>query len=667
MKRLLKGLFFLALLITVGMLTQVPSYSYIIFPACVALSTLIILFAFGYIKFVLKKNIFIWAIMLIFFIPITSAPVFAADAAAKVDRARATEMERYISNNTDKICSLIDELGNTSDAAKDRMYDPKMLEIAQKMVDYGIQLGTIKSRGYKCAEAYAHKAGEIQKSFSTKCSPITTLVKSYLNRDSCWPCDITALVLDAIQRVCVNSYEFVRQAALSLLGIMFLFWLAYVTLVFFGKFGFARISEYFTNVLNKAVLVLIVAALLHAPLVYVYQLTVSPFVQYASGFALEIADIGKEKVLSDKNLITAMARVFGGKPKCKWCDDIGNTGIASGKFLDEGTVNAMLCTVCSVYKQVSPMIALGQAITCYSTSAPKSFSANPSLSQEGSFSIPSITGLFFGMALIILFSILMVIIGFYIMGATMKLGFTLILMPIWMVLFIFKGTRSYTAKAWTLIIHSMGTLIAISLAVAMILIGFNNLLPNKAILGFIFTAWRSSPNELMGSFAGVWSGTDPLSSGSDSADGAAGWASGITDKLIDYGISELTGYSPMQTVILFAIFGLLSIQLIDKSAAYIERLANAWINIGNTGAEALVQGAGTGLSAIGAMGRTGGYVANGAKNVAKGAIVGTLGAGIAYTGTKSAEKFIEKEQEKHEKEQKEQADNADGKSGGGGK
>lgn len=649
------------------MLTQVPSYSYIVFPTCVALSALIILFAFGYIKFVLKKDIFIWAIMILFFVPLTNSPVFAADAAAKSDRISNQEMERYISNNTDTICGLVegkDSAGNEVDAARDRMYDPQMLEIAQKMVTYGLQMGSINSRGYKCAEKYAHKAGEIQKSFSSKCSPITTLVKSYLNRESCWPCDITALVLDAIQRVSVNSYEFVRQAALSLLGIMFLFWLAYVTLVFFGKFGFARVSEYFTNVLNKAVLVLIVAALLHAPLVYVYQITVSPFVQYASGFALEIADIGKGEVLSDRNLVTALARVIGGKPKCKWCDKISDTGIASGKFLDEGTVNAMLCTVCSVYKQVSPMIALGQAITCYSTAAPKSFGANPSLSQESSFSIPSLTGLFFGMALVILFTILMVIVGFYIMGAVMKLGFTLILMPIWMVLFIFKGTRSYTAKAWTLIVHSMGTLIAVSLAVAMILIGFNNLLPNKAIVGFIFTAWRSSPSELMGSFAGVWTGTDPLSSGSDSADGAAGWASGFTDKLIDYGISELTGYSPMQTVILFAIFGLLSLQLIDKSAAYIERLANAWINLGNTGAEALVQGAGTGLSAIGAMGRTGGYVANGVK----GAVAGAVTTGVALKGgNKMAERFNEDEQKQNEKAQKQQADNAEGKSGGGSK
>ena len=651
MKRLLKGLFFLALLFAAGMLAQIPSYTYIVFPICIGLCTLLILFAFGYIKFVLKKDLFVWIFIIVLLVPITTKPVIAADAAEKTDRERIAEMESYIRSHTNEICSLTNEkdaAGNTNESSKSRMYDPAKLEIAQKMIDYGIQLGSngISSNGYKCAEKYAHKAGAIQKSFSSKCSPITTLVKTYLNRNSCWPCDITALVLDAIQRVAVNSYEFVRQAALSLLGILFLFWLAYVTLVFFGKFGFARISEYLTNVLNKAVLVLIVAALLHAPLVNVYRLTVSPFVQYAAGFALTISNIGNGKVLSDQNLITMMARVFGGKPKCKWCDDIANTGVGSGKFLDEGTVNAMLCTVCSVYKQVSPMIALGQAITCYSTSAPKSFQGNPNLSQTGSFSIPSFTGLFFGMALIILFSILMVIIGFYIMGATMKLGFTLILMPVWMVLFIFKGTRAYTAKAWTLIVHSMGTLIAVSLSAAMILIGFNNLLPNKAIIGFIITTMKSSPTEILGSFAAVWTGNDPLSSGSDSGDG---WASGLTDKLVDYGISQLTGgYSAMQTVILFAVFGLLSIQIIDKSAAYIERLVNAWINVGNTGAEALAQGAGQGLSAIGAMGRTGGYIANGVKSATKGAAVGAGAALATWAAKRNIDKFNEEEQKQQE-------------------
>ena len=647
MKQLLKGLFLLILFALTGSLTLMPTYAYIIFPACIFLSIILVLFSFGYIKFVLKKDLFIWIAIIFLAIPLFSAPIYAADAAAKTDQISRQEKENYIKKHTSEICNLVNEkdsAGNTNEAAKQHMYDPAKLEIAQKMLSYGLELGKsgIATEGYKCAEKYANKAGEIQKSFAKKCSPITTLVKSYLNRESCWPCDITALVIDAIQRVAVNSYEFIREIAISLLGIMFLFWLAYVTLVFFGKFGFARISEYLTNVLNKAVLVLIVAALLHAPLVYVYRITVSPFVQYAAGFALTLSDIGNQQVLSDQSLITTMARVFGGKPECKWCDDVGNTGIGSGKFLDEGTVNAMLCTVCSVYKQVSPMIALGQSITCYATSAPKSFAANPSVSQAGSsFSIPSMTGLVMGMALVVLFSILMVIIGFYIMGATMKLGFTLILMPIWMVLFVFKGTRAYTSKAWTLLVHSMGTLIAISLAVAIILIGFNNLVPTKTLVGFIVTSIKSSPTEMLSSFAAVWNGEDPLS-GSDSSDSGS-WASGLTDHLVDLGISQVSGGSAMQTVILFAVFGLLSIQLVDKSSAYIERLINAWINMGNTGAEALAKGAGTGLSAVSSLGKTGIHASKGVSSFVAGAAAGAVGAFAARSATRSAERFKEQE------------------------
>ncbi len=654
MKQLLKGLFLLILFALTGSLTLMPTYAYIIFPACVFLSIILVLFSFGYIKFVLKKDLFIWIAIIFLAIPMFSSPIYAADAAAKTDQISRQQKENYIKQHTSEICNLVNEkdsAGNTNEAAKQHMYDPAKLEIAQKMLSYGLELGKsgIATEGYKCAEKYANKAGEIQKSFAKKCSPITTLVKSYLNRESCWPCDITALVIDAIQRVAVNSYEFIREIAISLLGIMFLFWLAYVTLVFFGKFGFARISEYLTNVLNKAVLVLIVAALLHAPLVYVYRITVSPFVQYAAGFALTLSDIGNQQVLSDQSLITTMARVFGGKPECKWCDDVGNTGIGSGKFLDEGTVNAMLCTVCSVYKQVSPMIALGQSITCYATSAPKSFAANPSVSQAGSsFSIPSMTGLLMGIALIFLFSILLVIIGFYIMGATMKLGFTLILMPIWMVLFVFKSTRTYTSKAWTLLVHSMGTLIAISLAVAIILIGFNNLVPTKTLVGFIVTSIKSSPTEMLSSFAAVWNGEDPLS-GSDSSDSGS-WASEIRDQLVDLGISQVAGGSAIQTVILFAIFGLLSKQLVDKSSAYIERLINAWINMGNTGAEALAKGAGTGLSAVSSLGKTGIYASKGVSSFVAGAAAGAVGAFAARSATRSAERFKEQESQSQAQE-----------------
>ncbi|MBQ9089552.1 MAG: hypothetical protein IJY58_00675 [Alphaproteobacteria bacterium] len=625
MKRILRLLAFLTILVVTGFLTRIPAYAHIIFPVCMTLSVLVFLFAVYYVKCVLKKDIFVWVLFIFLIATMGGTPVWAQSIGQKnadaVDKAEVLRMRNYITQNKNAVCE-VDKDGKATDAADNQMYDPKTLEKAQTIYSYAKLLQgqqvSFNDEALTCAESYINKAASVQKGFSQKCSPITTLVKTYLNEDSCWPCDITGLMLASIQRVAVASYDVVRSMSLMLLGVLFLFWLAYVTLAFFGKFGFARISEYLTNVLNKAVIVIIVAALLHAPLVNVYRMVVSPFVQYAASLAITFSEIGSREVKKGGNLVTEMARFIGGSAKCKWCSQTGDMTVASNQFLDQGTVNAMLCTVCSVYKQVSPMIALGQAITCYSTSAPKSFAAKPSMSESGSaYSFPSISGLFVGLLFVILFSLLMVVVGFYIMSATMKLGFVLVLTPVWLVLFVFKGTRTYTSKAWILIVHSMVTLVAISIAVSMILIGFTVLLPTKTIIGFIIMSIKSSPTQMLSSFAGVLDGKDPLSDGSDSADGGS-WASGITDTLVDSAISSITDFSPLQTMIVFASFAFLSIQILDKASTIVERLTNSWINLGNTGVSAMVKGSSTGLSTVAHIGKAGGTIVTGVAGFAAG-------------------------------------------------
>ena len=618
MKRILRLLAFLSILVVTGFLTRIPAFANIVFPVCMTLAILVFLFAVYYVKCVLKKDIFVWFLFACLIVTIGTTPVFAqsigqrnADAS---DQAAIRKMSNYISNNKKDVCNGVD--------SQDQMYDPKILDKAQTIYSYIKSLQgqkrSIDNEALKCSEEYINKAAALQKGLSQKCSPITSLVKSYLNKDSCWPCDITGLMLASIQRVAVASYDVVRSMSITLLCVLFLFWLAYVTLAFFGKFGFARISEYLTNILHKAIIVIIVAGLLHAPLVNVYRMVISPFVQYAASLAITFSEIGSREVKKGGNLVTEMARFVGGSAECKWCSQTGDMTVASNQFLDQGTVNAMLCTVCSVYKQVAPMIALGQAITCYSTSAPKSFAAKPSMSETGSaFSFPSISGLFTGLLFVILFSLLMVIVGFYIMSATMKLGFVLVLTPVWLVFFVFKGTRSYTSKAWILIVHSMVTLIAISIAISMILIGFTVLLPTKTIVGFVIMSIKSSPTQMLGSFAGVLEGNDPLADGSDSADGGS-WASGITDTLVDSAIGSLTGFSPLQTMIVFASFAFLSIQILDKASTIVERLTNSWINMSNTGVTAMVKGTSTSLTAVSQIGKTGGAIVTGVAGFAAG-------------------------------------------------
>ncbi len=605
MKQLLKFLLFLLLLFVACCLSQVPSYSHIVFPICVGLSVLLIIGTLIYIRFGFKKNILSALIAALIILPLSFSVISIPSAYAEdVDQDAREEAESYISAHEQEVCD--------ASKSKEVMYEQHTLDKANKIMEYSKTIGKTDGEAFKCAEKYAGKAEALNKQKVKKCSPIASLIKSYLNKDSCWPCDITGIVISSIQRVAIASYEVIRTAALSTLGVMFLFWLAYVTLTFFGKFGFARVSEYLTNVLNKSVLVLFIATLLHMPIINAYQFIISPFVQYASGLAISMSEFSQKEVKDSANMITTIADLLSGSPDCDYCSRTGSTQVLSNQFLDVGTVNSILCSVCTVYKQVTPMISLGQALMCYATSAPTSYHDITSVSEQSSFAIPSISGYFVGLLFVALFSLLMVIVGFHIMAATMKLGFVVILMPFWLVFYAFKPTRLYTSKAWVLVVHSMVTFVALSIAIALILVGFNHILTNKVILGFALMAMIKSPTEMLASFAGVFQGTDPLSSG-ESEEGES-WASGFTESLVSFAIGQFTDFSPTRTMVVLASYCMLSIGLIDKAAQYVERLTNAYIQLSSTDASNMVGGIGAALGTAAVAGRMTGVAAKKGKD-----------------------------------------------------
>ncbi len=597
MRRLLKCLIFLLLMVGAVFLSRVPSYSHIVFPTCIGLSVLLIGATLVYLQFAKKKNI-LSCIAIILMTSLMLCSTGYAASGDEMDSSNRGEWKNFISQHKESICT----------AAKNKTsYDQRTYDTAEKIYSYAILLGEKDySEAQDCAEKYLGKANKLKKQENKKCSPIASLIKSYLSKDSCWPCDITGLIISSIQRVAVASYGVVRTAALSTLGVLFLFWLAYVTLSYFGKFGFARVSEYLTNVLSKSVLVMIIAAFLHMPLINAYQFIISPFVQYASGMAISLSNHSRNEVHKTANMLTTIADLLSGEPDCDFCNRVGSTAVLSNQFLDAGTVNSILCSVCTVYKQVTPMISLGQALMCYSTSAPKSYHDTTSVSEQSSFAIPSLSSYFVGFMFVALFSLLMVIVGFHIMAATMKLGFVVVLMPMWLVFFVFKPTRVYTSKAWVLVVHSMVTFIALSIALAIILVGFNNILTDKVILGFALEALIKSPTEMMATFGGAFEGTDPLATDNGGKDES--WASGFTESLISFAIGQFTDFHPGRTMILLASFAMLSISLIDKAAQYVERLTNAYIQLSSTDADKMFAGIGSVLTAAAVGGKAGGAI-----------------------------------------------------------
>lgn len=83
----------------------------------------------------------------------------------------------------------------------------------------------------------------------------------------------------------------VKKLALQLIAIMFLFWILIKVLMLFGTWGYANISEFFSDLFVRFFAVLVAVAFLYAPVKEVFSLTVSPLINMSAGLGVYITDL----------------------------------------------------------------------------------------------------------------------------------------------------------------------------------------------------------------------------------------------------------------------------------------------------------------------------------------------------------------------------------------
>lgn len=327
-----------------------------------------------------------------------------------------------------------------------------------------------------CAKDYIKKAAKIDRKNETDCGNVMNKVKE--NSKDCWVCDIVHLVIESIQLMAGNTYQLMQWLALRLLGVIFLFWIAIKVLIFIGQMGYADNGEFMTDMLVRFIVVAIAAAILHAPIVDFYRIIISPFVGLSANLAgafTEMSMTDGEKTFAEITESRAGAKAG---EICGYCADMndpdfkfprkreglqtsnGNTVYV--EVMDDQTINGILCLTCKVYRQVTPFIAIGQMFSCHANAV----AFNVPLT---SIYIPNIFWWIVGWVIIIPFSVLAVIVGFYLIDIVLRLGFVIVLTPLYIVAWAFPISREYSTKAWHLILYSLLQFIGVAIMIALFL------------------------------------------------------------------------------------------------------------------------------------------------------------------------------------------------------
>ena len=428
--------------------------------------------------------------------------------------------------------------------------------------------GSSGSKYLECAQNYVEYAGEVQNASGATCSPTRAILQSIATRNKCWPCDVTSTIIAGIQKMAVSSYTTINNGAKALLAGIYLMWLAITILISFAKFGFEKFGEFFTKLLNQTIIVMIVAIILHMPIVQFYNIVISPFISYSAALGMTLSQTTTKTINKGNDLFAKIIDITGiaGSAECHYCKemhtDLLNADTQTGSFMNEESVKSILCLTCSTYRQVAPMISLGQVMICLGRTTPQTLGQIPILSSISQFSTPNMALTMMGYILVIVFSYMMLLVGYFVMASVFKLGVVLVLMPLFIMAYAFKFSRPYASKAWQLIVFSMGTLVIVSLLVSMMMIGFSSLMPDATITGFVTLFFSGNPTMIADMMGG--------------SNISALIASGDTKSIMDSVMGTMVDSYTFLTIVTMTAFSYICISVLSGTTALAEQITNSW-------------------------------------------------------------------------------------------
>ena len=336
-----------------------------------------------------------------------------------------------------------------------------------------------------CARQYTAFASSIDSSKINVCPTMA----DYMNRSAsdCWICGVGFLLIESVQHLASYTEPYVKKLALQLIAILFLFWILVKVLMLFGTWGYANISEFFSDLFVRFFAVMVAVAFLYAPVKEVFSLTVSPLINMSAGLGIYMTDLtfGQSE---GKSFAAKAEQKFGisNEMICPYCERMKDPNYSFTRadttytpVFEDSAVNAMLCLTCKVYRQVAPFLAMGQTFMCYSTYKE---ARSWSLPYILDLTIPHVKMLVFGIILVVLFGIFLFLASFNMIDAFFRLGLVALFLPIFIVTFAFPISRHYTVKAFSIVVYSILQLVGLAIAIALLLNLFLGFIPDSDTL-----------------------------------------------------------------------------------------------------------------------------------------------------------------------------------------
>ena len=292
--------------------------------------------------------------------------------------------------------------------------------------------------------------------------------------NGCWFCGIFEKIFDLINELATRLYALLSGWFQALLAIMGFAAILFMVGKFFLTFHGTNIGQEYTNLFQMIGRMMLAFALLHASVGEVFGLFIRPFFSFTGALvdainAVESPAAGGMVIsLSQINItqtgncsaedLQGVANKIQAEVKSMCIDETQNP---YGTFTFDGKEAAFDATMRSVLgcmlKTTSAALLVGMA----------QGAATMELSNEKGFMykdiIPNFGMLIFGLIQFIAFLYLYIMTPIKLLDVLIRFGFVAIMMPLWIVFWVFKTTRGYTKKAWDIIMTSLFYLVSLTI------------------------------------------------------------------------------------------------------------------------------------------------------------------------------------------------------------
>lgn len=275
------------------------------------------------------------------------------------------------------------------------------------------------------------------------CPTISEYQTKMIGQDNqnCVICRLFHTVLKAVQTLAQRAYDALAPALISLLGIAFGIYIAYLTLITIASPATSKISEYLTKLTTQGAKVAIAIALLSAP-GFVYGTFIGPIIDGGVDFGITLA--GEEK---------AAIQEMGAKFEF----DAGNT------YLQTEILQNTVGAAAAFNKTAILVPSIGRSMMCnawYNDDSLKNL-------VSGSYHFFPRIQMWLEGAILYIFGLMIAFaVGFYMVDCALQLGVVCAMMPFFVASWPFKITKSYTKQGWDIFLNTFFNFVVMGVVIS---------------------------------------------------------------------------------------------------------------------------------------------------------------------------------------------------------